>query len=158
MKDEIVAEGATEVERGNGVLSRIISGVIGFPDEGSDLPTKVEFQSFKGNEIWVRNIAGKTFHSIQSLGVGRYDRLLCESFGPVKVGLAVILDEGVLRMAVRKWEMFGIPMPLFLAPRGNAYEYENEDRFHFSVEISHPFIGLMVRYRGWLIPKNDIIK
>jgi hypothetical protein len=54
---------------------------------------------------------------------------------------------------VRRWSLFGIPMPLFLAPRGDSYEYEAGGRFHFHVEIGHPFTGLIVTYQGWLEPR-----
>ena len=35
-------------------------------------------------------------------------------------------------------------MPLALAPRGDAYEFAQDGRFHFHVEIRHPFTGLIV--------------
>jgi len=54
---------------------------------------------------------------------------------------------------VRRWNVCGIPMPRALAPRGNSYEFAQAGRFHFHVEIAHPFTGLIVRYRGWLVPR-----
>jgi hypothetical protein len=44
-------------------------------------------------------------------------------------------------------------MPLALAPRIDAYEYVEDGRFRFHVGISHPLTGLIVRYRGWLVPQ-----
>ncbi len=38
------------------------------------------------------------------------------------------------------------------APRGDSCEFVEAGRFHFHVEIDHPFTGLIVRYRGWLVP------
>ena len=32
-------------------------------------------------------------------------------------------------------------------------ESAEDGRFNFHVEISHPLTGLIVRYRGWLVPK-----
>jgi len=58
-----------------------------------------------------------------------------------------------MRLVVRRWSLFGIPMPLALAPRGNSYEFAEGGRFHFHVEIRHPFTGLIVGYRGWLVPQ-----
>jgi hypothetical protein len=63
-----------------------------------------------------------------------------------------VLDEGKLRLIVRRWSVFGIPLPVALAPRGDSYEYAENDRFHFHVQIAHPFTGLIVSYRGWLVP------
>jgi hypothetical protein len=49
--------------------------------------------------------------------------------------------------------LFGIPLPPAMAPRSNAYEFARDGRFHFHVEIGHPVTGLIVRYRGWLVPQ-----
>ena len=78
---------------------------------------------------------------------------MCERFGPINVGMALVCEAGRMRLVVRRWSLFGIPMPLALAPRGNAYEFAEEGRFHFHVEIRHPFTGLIVGYRGWLVPR-----
>ena len=71
----------------------------------------------------------------------------------MSAGMALVLDQGRLRLIVRRWSMFGIPLPLSLAPGGNAYEYAENGRFHFHVEIGHPLTGSIVGYRGWLVPR-----
>ena len=124
--------------------------VIGFPRAGEDVPVTVSFRAEDGREHWQRTFAGRSFASIQEQGRGRFERLLCERFGPLNFGMALVLEDGRMRLVVRRWSVFGIPMPLALAPRGNAYEFAQDGRFHFHVEIGHPFTGLIVRYRGWL--------
>jgi len=57
----------------------------------------------------------------------------------------------VLWFVIRRWSVCGIPLPRALAPRGDSYEFVEAGRFHFHVEIVHPFTGLIVRYRGWLV-------
>jgi uncharacterized protein DUF4166 len=54
---------------------------------------------------------------------------------------------------MRRWSLFGLPLPLVLAPRIDAYEFVEAGRFRFHVEISHPLTGLIVHYRGWLVPR-----
>ena len=54
---------------------------------------------------------------------------------------------------VRRWRVFGLPLPLRLAPRGDSYEHAEDGRFHFRVEIGHPLTGFIVRYRGWLVAR-----
>jgi hypothetical protein len=66
--------------------------------------------------------------------------------------LALVLVDGQLRLIARHWDFLGVPLPLVLAPRGESYETEEDGRFHFHVQISLPFAGLVVRYRGWLVP------
>jgi hypothetical protein len=62
-----------------------------------------------------------------------------------------VVADGKLSFVVRRWSMFGIPLPRPLAPMGNAFEQEVDGRFNFHVEIKLPIIGLIVRYQGWLI-------
>jgi len=63
-----------------------------------------------------------------------------------------VLDDGRMRLIVRRWSAFGTPMPLALAPTGNSYECVEDGRFRFHVEIGHPITGLIVAYRGSLVP------
>ena len=150
---ELAAEGRAEVERGNGWLARVVAFVVGFPRAGKDVPVKVSFRVEDGREHWQRNFAGRSFRSVQEQGRGRFERLLCERFGPLNVGMALVCEAGRMRLVVRRWSLFGIPMPLALAPRGNSYEFAEDGRFHFHVEIRHPFTGFIVGYRGWLVPR-----
>jgi saccharopine dehydrogenase-like NADP-dependent oxidoreductase len=148
----MVAEGSATVERGGSLLARVAAALIGFPQAGTNVPVKVEFKSENGCETWRRTFGGRSFFSTQEQGRGRFEWLLCERFGPLNAGMALVLDDGRLRLIVRRWSLFGIPMPLWLAPRGDSYEYAEDGRFHFHVEIAHPLTGPIVRYRGWLVP------
>jgi hypothetical protein len=65
-----------------------------------------------------------------------------------------VREEGRLRLVLRRWSAFGVALPLWLAPRSNSYESEQDGVFRFHVEISHPLCGLIVRYRGWLKPQD----
>lgn len=70
------------------------------------------------------------------------------------VGLALVTREGQLHCIVRRWTLLGIPMPMFMAPRGSTFEFVGDGRFHFHVEIAHRWFGLIERYRGWLEPSE----
>jgi hypothetical protein len=149
----LVAEGTATVERGKGVLARLLAMVIGFPQAGTEVPVSVAFSLRDGREYWRRTFAGRSFLSTQEEGQGRFARLVCERFGPVAVGLALVLDGERLRLIVRGWSLFGIPMPLRLAPHSHSWEFVQDGRFRFHVEISLPVAGLIVAYRGWLVPR-----
>jgi len=153
VQSERTADGAAVVERGSGLLARLVAFVIGFPPAGTDIPITVSFRARQGREYWQRNFAGHAFSSVQEQGRGRFERLLCERFGPLNFGMALMRDSERMRLVVRRWSVCGIPMPRALAPRGNSYEFAQAGRFHFHVEIAHPFTGLIVRYRGWLVPR-----
>ncbi len=151
---DLTAVGVAEVERGESWLARLVALVVGFPRAGKDIPVTVSFKAAHGGERWRRTFGDCAFASDQEQGHGRFDRLLCERFGPIKIGMALLCEDGRMRLVVRRWSVFGIPLPLALAPRGDAYEFAEEGRFHFHVEISHPHTGLIVRYRGWLVPRT----
>jgi hypothetical protein len=147
------ADGMADIERGRGVLSRVVAFTLRLPPEGKNVPLTVRFDVKKGDEIWRRDFAGKVFCSTQRTGPGRGARLLRESIGPIAVDMALLTGNDRLTLVPRRWSLFGIPMPLALGPRVNAYESVKDDRFNFNVEIELPLIGPIIHYRGWLAPK-----
>jgi hypothetical protein len=155
VSEDRVAEGRADVDRGSSILSRAIAAVVGFPSAGHDLPVTVRFSSRAGAEIWTRTFAGKSFSSTQFEGRGSSEGLLCERFGPMTFAMALVLGQGRLHLVLRRWSMFGVPLPMSLSPRSTAYEAVEEGRFRFNVEIGLPLIGLIVRYRGWLIASQS---
>ncbi|CAN7194409.1 DUF4166 domain-containing protein [Pararhizobium sp. LjRoot255] len=144
------AEGRARVERGTGLLARITAAIIGFPAADADVPVSVRFECDGRRETWIRTFAGKSFRSIQSAGIGRDEHLLAEDFGPFRVLIALVSDNGRLRLVIRGWRFLGLPLPLFLAPGGDTFEEERDGLFRFHVEIKSPITGLIVRYSGWL--------
>jgi hypothetical protein len=151
---DLVAEGVATITRGTSLLSRVAAWVIGFPPAGENVPVTVTFRARDGRERWRRNFAGLEFESLQEEGCGRNERLLCERFGPLNMAMALVIDGDRLRLVMRRWSAFGIPLPLALAPRSNSYELAEDGRFRFNVEIGHPFTGPIVTYRGWLVPRR----
>jgi hypothetical protein len=53
-------------------------------------------------------------------------------------------------MQMRKWSMFSIRLPMFLAPRSIAKESADGEDFLFDVRIGLPLIGNIVHYHGRL--------
>ena len=150
------ARGRAQVERGRGALARLVASAIGFPETAEDVDVSVTFEAENGRESWKRIFGEKSFWSEQFAGRNRSARLLCERFGPLNFAMALVVDEGRLRLVLRRWSAFGIPLPLWLCPRASAHESVENGRFHFHVEIGHPLTGLIVRYRGWLVPSSNI--
>jgi hypothetical protein len=148
----MTASGMAKVDRGTSLLSHIVAAIIRFPEAGAEIPVTVKFEVSHNKEIWQRTFAERSFSSVQSEGRGRSDKLLCERFGLLSFGMAVVIRDDRLNLVVRRWSCLGIPLPFFLAPHGDAYEYAEDGRFNFHVEIRHPFTGLIVRYRGWMVP------
>lgn len=142
--------GRCTVDRGRNPLAWLIATLIGFPKEGAEQKICVQLTAEGGGERWVRLCGGKTFSSVQMPGRGRSEWLVRERFGPISVDMALVVDGQTLHYVVRRWALLGISMPLFFGPRSTAVESAKEGQFSFDVAISHPFTGLIVRYRGLL--------
>lgn len=148
---ERVARGRCAVQRGSGILSGLIASVFRFPNASEDLPVCVRFTPASDTEQWTRRFGEEVLSSCLLPGRGRSERLVCERFGPFDFAQALLVEGDRLRYELRRWSVFGVPLPLWLAPRSNSYETEQSGRFQFHVELSHPMIGLIVSYRGWLV-------
>jgi hypothetical protein len=146
-----VAKGRAKVQRGRGLLARLLAGLIGFPQASADVPVVVEFDAAKGEENWQWTFGKRSFSSRQSSGLGRSRHLLCERFGPLRFDMALVANTDRLTLVLRRWSVFGLSLPMALGPRSEAYESADHDRFNFHVQISHPLTGLIVRYDGWLV-------
>jgi hypothetical protein len=180
----LVAHGRAEVIRGRGLLASLVASVMGLPRNGSDVPVEVRFavafasgsfsrptiegffnpldetrNSTPTIEVWHRSFANRVFSSEQFAGSGRFKHLLMERFGPLTLALAVTVEptdtgSARLRLTVRSAAFLGIPLPSFLTPQCDASESEHAGLFHFDVALHHPLTGLIVHYRGWLVPAH----
>jgi hypothetical protein len=152
LEDRFVAEGRATVDRGTGLFARLVAAIVGFPGAGRDVPVTVQLERRGQKEFWRRTFAGRSFASTLSAGSGRWEHLMVERFGPFAFGFALVPAENRLKLVARGWSFLGLPLPLWLAPGGESYEFAAAGRFNFHVEIGHPLIGLIVRYQGWLAP------
>jgi hypothetical protein len=141
------AEGEAEVEGPANRPGRIIARVMGFPAPGRT-HVQVGFSERDGVETWTRKFGAHRFTSRLSQAGHR----LVERFGPLRFEFDLPSDDSGLTMVMRRWSCLRVPLPMFLAPRSVAREWEDGGRFHFDVPIALPLVGRVVRYRGWLRP------
>jgi Domain of unknown function (DUF4166) len=151
VSSERLTEGRCIVERGSSISSNWVASIFGFPKAADDLPVSVRFKCENGRELWIRKFGEDIFSSTLRAGRRTSEHLLCERVGLFDFAQALVVEGDRLRLVLRRWSIFGIPLPSWLAPRSNSYETEQDGRFRFHVEISHPLTGLIVRYRGWLV-------
>ncbi len=149
----LTAEGIASVERGTGWISAIVATIFRFPKTSKSIPVRVSFSSRGNIEHWRRSFGAHSFTSSQTYG--STTGLVSERFGPFAFDLALVLEDKKLKLIVRDWRLFGLRLPRALAPTGNSYEFSEEGRFNFHVEIKHPLTGLIVRYKGWLLAACD---
>jgi NAD(P)-dependent dehydrogenase (short-subunit alcohol dehydrogenase family) len=139
------AEGEGIVTRGAGLLATLLAGAMGMPPSGS-YPLHVGFTERGDTETWTRSFGAHRFASELSADRG----CAVERFGPLRFAFDLPSDGAGLRMAFRRWSVFGIPMPRALGPRIAAREWQEDGRFRFEVEVRMPLIGGVVHYAGWL--------
>jgi hypothetical protein len=152
VSDELTAHGRADIERGRGWLARLAATLAGFPRTAAETDVEVHFLARDGIEIWTRRFGGKVFRSVQMAGGNAEAPLLAEDLGPFRILMALVVEDGRLLLQVRGWRFLGLPMPMALAPGGTVHEEERDGRFRFHVEVRAPLVGLIVRYRGWLVP------
>ncbi|MFA6113288.1 MAG: DUF4166 domain-containing protein [Sphingomonas sp.] len=140
------ASGEARVEGGTNLLARMVARIMRFPPPGTHA-LHVAFTERDGVETWTRSFGRHAFTSRLS-GEGDW---LVERFGPLRFHFALPSDGQGLRMEMRRWTCLGAPLPLALAPRTEAREWQEGARFRFDVPIALPLIGLVVHYDGWLV-------
>ena len=150
LHSNLTARGTASVERGTSVVGKLVARAIGLPETTPATPVTVRFSRTDGVETWARLFGQGGFSSTQFAGRGRARHLLCERFGPVMFEMALIADGSRLSLVPRRWSAWGIPLPMWLGPRVNAYESVENGRFCFHVAIRHPLAGLIIRYQGSL--------
>jgi Domain of unknown function (DUF4166)/Saccharopine dehydrogenase NADP binding domain len=148
------------VQGATGMLAKFIAMLIGFPRSGENLPIQfnIEKELTKNGQMterWTRKIGTQSFSSILSAGQGVWEHLLVERFGLAKFALAAVRKNEGLELMIRHWSLLRVPMPMWLAPRATAIETSRDGRFNFAISLSHPCIGLIVKYHGWLIKSDD---
>jgi hypothetical protein len=141
------AAGEGQVRRGSHPLAQLIGSIMRFPPSG-DYPLHVTFAEHGGKECWTRDFGGHRFTSELS----RAGNGVAERFGPLRFVFDLPADETGLRMELRGWTLFGVPMPRAFGPRITAHEWQEEGRFHFEVRVALPLIGPVIDYTGWLEP------
>ena len=141
------AAGEGTVGTGEHAFARLLCRLMRFPPAGTH-PLHVAFMERDGVETWTRDFGGHCFQSrVEQSGAH-----VTERFGPIRFAFDLPSDDHGLRMVLRRWSIFAIPLPLLLAPRIEAREWEQDGRFRFSVDVAMPAIGPVIRYAGWLEP------
>jgi len=147
---KLTITGEASITRGRGVLARLLAWIMRFPAAGENILVAVTFERYGDHDKWTRDFGGQVFASTFTAGSGRFEHLLCERFGPLTFGMALVPDADRLNLVMRRWSFLGLPLPRRLIPGGDSYEYAKDNRFCFDVEIRLPLAGFVVRYRGFL--------
>ena len=143
--------GRCTVEGPTSLAGRVVARLFALPPEAEDAPIEVDFGVQGGRETWIRRVGGRTMRSEQYIGLRRPMGWIVERFGPFAFDLRMPVKDGRLELMMAGMRFAGMPLPRFCWPLIKAVETEDEEgRFRFDVEIGLPWIGRLVRYRGFL--------
>ncbi|MEA2624397.1 MAG: hypothetical protein QOD06_442, partial [Candidatus Binatota bacterium] len=78
---------------------------------------------------------------------------LVESAGPLSLGFDVAVDEGNMLFTTRRAWVFGLPIPLGLAPNVRAAVKADELGWWLSVDVAVRGIGSLLGYEGHVTPE-----
>jgi hypothetical protein len=143
--------GRATVEGARNWSTKLAARLFGFPAGTPDTPVEVSLKRRGHEEIWIRRFGGSTFRS--TLRAADAAGCVYERFGPFDFMLEVAPDPSGFTLTVVSWKLGPLQLPLRLAPQAPARAYADEEgRYRFDVAIALPWIGHLVRYRGWLVP------
>lgn len=145
--------GRASVIRGKSFLSKMAGQFAGFPAASKDIEVNVEMRRTKEGELWIRKFGKNRFRSHLRAKTRRRYTVLIERFGWLKFKIGLRVIEGKLHYPVIGGCFLFVPLPSFLLPKSDTYEFVDEKgRANFDVRISLPIAGHIASYRGWLEP------
>ena len=140
--------GRVDVQHGEHWLARTVAHWLGLPAAAEHQPLTVRFERTSDTEIWRRSFAGHLLISKQYCENG----YLREQFGPLQLAFALNTDGQTLDIHLRQARLFGIRLPKTWQPKLTAQEWPLGDGVGFSVNVTLPLIGLLIRYVGAVRP------
>jgi hypothetical protein len=149
--ESLLLTGRASVEGAGTWIGALVARIIGFPGTTSDVPVSVEMRADGDEEIWIRRFGRVRFRSRLIARPGHGGVL--ERFGPLTFVLTLTASGAGLDLVIASGRIGPVPLPSWLVPRTAAKErVDAAGRFFFDVPIALPGIGLLVHYRGYLVP------
>lgn len=152
---DVATAGRADITAAPGFRARLIRGLSGLPAAGRDIEVTVAFHvDGKGGEFWRRRFGRRRYQSGFEAGRGRHAGLLCERFFPFVFFHRLTPSAAGLRWDLVAWRLLCLPLPRWTLPRAVCFESGDGDRFVFDINAGFPWVGPVVHYRGWLLPRD----
>jgi hypothetical protein len=149
------ASGAFEVRRGTSSIARALCALCALPCPGSNVPVRLVVEEITGGLLWRRTIGETQLVTHQ----WARDAVLRERFGMVECCFRLeAIDDQLMFHPEGAALVLGpirVPLPRVLAPRIRAVARVAERGVKVDVELSLPFVGLLLRYGGVVYPASD---
>ncbi|MCK0167902.1 DUF4166 domain-containing protein [Jannaschia sp. S6380] len=138
--------GTASVERGTGLVARLICAIMRFPPAAGRVPVTVDKHRHGDTENWTRDFGGRRFRS--HLRADTRPGCVTERFGALTFRIRLTPTAEGLAYPVEAGRLGPIPIPRALLPRSDTLEAAEGQAATFDVALSMPFVGPLVRYRG----------
>ena len=151
-------EGEVEIAYGQGLAGMIggrLAKKMNLPEAGTH-QLVVSISHDRDGLHWGRsfnneNVVLSVFKPVGSIDNGHW----VETTGPLTMHLTVDVNNGGWYWRCRKVRFLGVPVPIWLIPKTNAYKVIEEGQYRFHVEFSLPVVGSLVSYQGLLSTNSD---
>jgi hypothetical protein len=147
------AAGTFRVRHGHNKLARLLVRLAGLPAAMETVAVRLIITPRVGGEEWRRTFAGRPLVSWQGPGP---NSLLAERIGLLELRFRLEVAGGALLYRTHavflRLGPLRIPLPRCLIPRVAASEKSagDGDQAHIAVEMTLPWVGLVIAYEGTL--------
>lgn len=146
-------QGRVDIDGAAHPIGHAIARMFGFPASAREEAAFVTIEREEDGETWIRRFGPAVFMS--RLQAARTTNRLVERFGVLAFDLGARADETGFELSIAGARLWGVPLPSALVPATLARASTDEQgRYCFDVTITLPFLGRLVRYRGWLEPRR----
>ena len=152
---EVHAAGMGSVDRGANPLSRLIAAMLGMPKPGTWIPVHITVRREGAGEWLIRDYAGTRLVTHHDRGAGTDAGMLLEGLGPLKLAIALDVEDEALVFKLVSVRALGLPLPRALWPTLKACEAEVDGWYVSYVDIGLPLIGRLIRYCCRIRPEED---
>ncbi|MGO4388314.1 DUF4166 domain-containing protein [Microvirga sp. 2YAF29] len=144
-------KGRAAIEGARHWAGKLIAKLFAFPGTTPDTEADITFERQGNREIWTRRFGGRGFRSV--LRPASAPRRVFERFGPFRFELELTPLRTGFELTIVGWGLGSFRLPTRLAPKAPARAFvDDKGRYRFDVAISLPWVGQIVRYRGWAMP------
>lgn len=150
--EPVELRGVFSAARGSCSIGNWLTDRSGFPRSNDALSVSLVVEPGAEREKWRRTFADSIVESWQFDAHG----CLAERFGPLVMYLQARVVARALEVTDVRSTFFGIPLPPFLTPRVHALGIDKDAGIEVTVRIACSPFGLLVEYRGIVIPTRTL--
>lgn len=138
--------GRCAVERGTGLLARLLAVLARLPPSHDDVPVEVEITSSAQGEAWARRFGTHRMDSV----LRHRGRVLEERLGAVTLRFQLAATPSGISWHLCGTRFLWLPLPAAWFSACTADEKTDGTRYLFEVRAEMRGAGLLVGYRGWM--------